>query len=223
MNPIPPRPAYPPAYDPADENVSAVARPQRAVRLPSTNAEDLDLLRRITAHDEEALGALYDRWARLVHSMVLQMLGDADDAEDVVEETFWQVWRQAERYSPTRGQVSTWLITIGRSRALDRMRATRRLRQDALPPADTDVQLSVATVDPEGSAIAAEQRALVGAALRELPAEQRAVLELAYYGGLSQSEIAAQTGQPLGTVKTRMRLAAQKLRERLSMLREGTP
>ena len=202
--------------------MSALARPQRVARAPDTNAEDLELLRRVTARDERALGALYDRWARLVHAMVLQMLGDPDEAEDVVEETFWQVWRQADRYQATRGQVSTWLITIGRSRALDRMRATRRLRQEALPATDTDARLSVTTVDPAGSALAAEQRSLVFAALAELPAEQRAVLELAYYGGLSQSEIAAQTGQPLGTVKTRMRLAAQKLRERLSMLREGT-
>jgi RNA polymerase sigma-70 factor (ECF subfamily) len=177
--------------------------------------------------DEAALGALYDRWSRVAHAYVLHLLGDADEAEDVIEESFWQLWRQAERYEQRRGSVGTWIITVARSRALDRLRVRQRRREDPLPPPSTPAppDLVARDADPSAAADAADRRALVLAALTALPPEQRAAIELAYFSGLSQTEIAAHTGLPLGTVKTRMRLGMRKLRELLRALdeREETP
>ena len=171
---------------------------------------------------EAALGELYDRHSTLVNSVAMHVLRDADDAAEVVEEAFWQAWRQANRYEPKRGGVSTWLVTIARTRAVDRLRSRRRIREEAwesLPePADApdDGDGLTPLLDTE----AEEVRRIVLAAVAKLPPEQRRTVEMAYFGGLSQTEIAAATGQPLGTVKTRARLALQKLRETLSVLRE---
>jgi RNA polymerase sigma factor, sigma-70 family len=188
-----------------------------------SNAEDVALIRRMCDADETALGALYDRWMRSLYSLVFHLLKDADEAEDVVEETFWQAWRKASSYEPSRGAVSTWLLTIGRRRALDRLRAKDRRREEPLTQGDSTVaSLPASGLDPSLAAESSEYRMHVLAALRELPEEQREVLELGYFQGLSQTEIADATGQPLGTVKTRMRLAMQKLREPLSMYREST-
>ena len=185
-----------------------------------SNAEDVALIRRMCDADETALGALYDRWARSLYSLVFHLLKDPDEAEDVVEETFWQAWRKASSYEPSRGAVSTWLLTIGRRRALDRLRAKSRRKEEST---QSGVLADIASPasDPLQMVESSERRSNVLTALRELPAEQREVLELGYFQGLSQSEIADTTGQPLGTVKTRMRLAMQKLREPLSMYREG--
>jgi RNA polymerase sigma-70 factor (ECF subfamily) len=182
--------------------------------------EDVSLLRRMAAGDEQALGALYDRWHAVVHGVVARMLRQPDDVEDVVEEAFWQAWRQASRFDPTRGAVQTWLLTIARSRALDRVRSLRRRREEPLEGDDGQAAaLQTAEGDPGLDAEASERRTIVVAALAELPPEQREALELGYFGGLSQTEIAERTGQPLGTVKTRMRLAMQKLRSQLQILR----
>lgn len=178
--------------------------------------------------DERALGAFYDRWFPIVNGLVARMLKSADDVEDVVEETFWQVWRQADRFAAGRGSVQTWILTIARSRALDRLRAARRRRED--PIADdggenlaslAEPSFATTTNDPSLAVEHKERSQMIMVALGELPREQREALELGYFKGLSQSEIAERTGQPLGTVKTRMRLAMQKLRDRLSPLREA--
>jgi RNA polymerase sigma-70 factor (ECF subfamily) len=185
-------------------------------------AIDARLVRRMKAADENALGEFYDRWFPVVNCLATRMLKSAADAEDVVEETFWQAWRQADRFHPERGTVQTWLLTIARSRVLDRMRATKRLREDAIdanPKVETADFVSSPT-DPSLAVEHAERKRLVLAALADLPREQREVLELGYFGGLSQSEIAQRTHLPLGTIKTRVRLAMLKLRERLSPLRE---
>ncbi|HXT15663.1 MAG TPA: sigma-70 family RNA polymerase sigma factor [Gemmatimonadaceae bacterium] len=195
---------------------------------PSRGKEaDLELVRRMQAGDERALGEFYDRWHPVVSALAARMLKSADDVEDVIEETFWQAWRQANRFTAERGSVATWLLTIARSRALDRLRATRRLREDAIDvhgaerhAASGDSDFLAAPNDPARDVEQNERRTLVVAALAELPREQREALELGYFGGLSQSEIAERTGQPLGTVKTRMRLAMMKLRERLAVLRD---
>jgi RNA polymerase sigma-70 factor (ECF subfamily) len=184
-----------------------------------SNAEDAALIRRMVDADETALGALYDRWVRSLYSLVLHLLRDPDEAEDVVEETFWQAWRKAGSYEPSKGAVSTWLLTIGRRKALDRLRSRRRNREDPVDSGSGFDDLPSRAADPEMEAEGGELRENVRAALRELPQEQREVLELGYFSGLSQVEIAERTGQPLGTVKTRMRLAMQKLREPLSIHR----
>ena len=189
----------------------------------------MELVRRMQSGDEQALGAFYDRWFPVVSGVVARILRSDGDVEDVIEETFWQAWRQADRFVEGRGSVQTWLLTIARSRALDRLRAARRRREESLDesgaldaaPAGDDAPASSAS-DPSFAVEHAERRRIVLAALADLPGEQRQALELGYFGGLSQTEIAEQTGQPLGTVKTRMRLAMQKLRERLSVLREDT-
>jgi RNA polymerase sigma-70 factor (ECF subfamily) len=184
-------------------------------RESGSNAEDAALIRRMVEADETALGALYDRWARSLYSLVLHLLRDPDEAEDVVEETFWQAWRKADSYEPSRGAVSTWLLTIGRRKALDRLRARKRNREDTVEGVSTFADIPSGAPDQSS-----ELRENVRAALRTLPDEQREVLELGYFTGLSQAEIAELTGQPLGTVKTRMRLAMHKLRGPLSMYRE---
>jgi RNA polymerase sigma-70 factor (ECF subfamily) len=184
-----------------------------------SNAEDTALIRRIVDADETALGALYDRWVRSLYSLVLHLLKDPDEAEDVVEETFWQAWRKADSYEPSKGAVSTWLLTIGRRKALDRLRARKRNREDPIQDERGFSDLQSTSPDPGSEAEGSELREHVRAALRELPEEQREVLELGYFSGLSQAEIAERTGQPLGTIKTRMRLAMQKLRAPLSIHR----
>jgi RNA polymerase sigma-70 factor (ECF subfamily) len=193
---------------------------------PAGAGADAELVRRMRSRDERALGTFYDRWFPVVNGVVSRMLESPDDVEDVVEETFWQAWRQAERFDAERGSAPTWLLTIARSRALDRLRSRRRLREDPLvdavsAEADTSAPMPAAPSDPLADAEHAERSQIVRAALADLPTEQREALELGYFGGLSQSEIAEQTGLPLGTIKTRMRLALQKLRERLTPLREA--
>jgi len=181
----------------------------------------------MSASEEQALGILYDRWAPLVHSLVIHLLDDAGEAEDVVEETFWQAWRQASRYDQSRGSVSTWLVTIAKSRALDRARSRRRRKEDSLTQlGESDAarvtRVGVDSANPHEDAEASDRRSAVIKALCTLPEEQREALQLAYFGGLSQTEIADKTGQPLGTVKTRTRLAMEKLRKQLKTLHEET-
>lgn len=200
--------------------------PGGAADRAAHSAVDMELVRRMQAGDQRALAEFYERWFPVVNCLVTRMVKSAGDAEDVVEETFWQVWRQSARFTEQRGSVQTWLLTIARSRALDRLRSLKRLREDSIDdvPGEAERGTSSAVestgVDPLLAVEHGERKRLVLAALAELPSEQREALELGYFGGLSQSEIAARTGQPLGTVKTRMRLALLKLRDRLSVLRE---
>ncbi len=196
--------------------VPAPATPARQDRLLRDRAE-LSLVRRMAGGDERALGELYARWARSVHAAVLRIVGDPENAEEIVEATFWQAWQQASRYEPTRGAVSTWLITIGRSRALDLLRARRRSREDVVVSPRALAEIPAQTGDPAMHAEALERRRFVLLALSDLPPEQRQVLELSYFAGLSQAEIADRTGLPLGTVKTRSRLAMRKLRVSLKV------
>jgi len=201
-----------------------MAEPTMAAASRRTRDEDRrvrsvdgELLERMRQRDPAALALLYDRWAPLLHPFVLHMLGDAGTAEDVVEETFWRAWRQADRYDATRGDVSTWLFTIGRGLALMQLRARLRRREEALPPADSAL-LFTAAMDPASDADAADRRSRVIAAMAELPNEQRQAVDLAFFHGFTQQEIAHRLGQPLGTVKTRTRLAFVKLRQLLATL-----
>lgn len=182
---------------------------------------DRELVALMGAGHEHALGELYDRYTLLVHSVVLRVLRDSGDVEEVVEDTFWQAWRQADRFDTERGAISTWLVTIARSRALDRLRSRRRtdMRTETLPDGAMEQREDATRPSPLDDASMDERRRRVRAAIAELPAEQRATVELAYFGGMSQSEIAAATGEPLGTVKTRTRLALRKLRDGLAALR----
>lgn len=178
-------------------------------------AADQAALERMARGDERALAELYDRYARLVYSLALRILQDCGDAEDVVQEVFAQAWRQASRYDIQRGTVAAWLLTRARSRALDRLRA-RRARPDLAGTSLHAVEIADSAGAADLQLVSAEQVARVREALAELPVSQRAALELAYYEGLSHAEIAARLDQPLGTIKTRIRLAMMKLRESLA-------
>jgi RNA polymerase sigma-70 factor (ECF subfamily) len=196
----------------------------------SDPATDRVLVHRMQSGDQRALGEFYDRWFPVVNGLVSRMVKSASDAEDVVEETFWQAWRQVDRFTEDRGSVQTWLLTIARSRSLDRLRSLKRRREESIDDASSSIttagstsvesSLPPSSSDPLLAAELQERAVLIRSAMAELPREQREALELGYFGGLSQSEIAERTGLPLGTVKTRMRLALLKLRDRLALLRE---
>lgn len=178
----------------------------------------------MAAGDESALAALYDRWAGRIHSVAFWILADADEAEDVVEETLWQAWRTAARFDPSRAAPSTWLMMMARSRAVDRLRRRRRTDGRLSTAAATEGLLEKAIPSPlEQPARLVEQgdhAERVAAAVACLPAEQRSVIEMAFFEGLTHAEISARANLPLGTAKTRLRLAMQKLRQQLSVLRE---
>src|SRR5688572_17952154 len=163
------------------------------------------LLRRIVDGDPRALGELYDVLAPLVHGLALRILRDRRDAEDVVQEAFVQAWQQAARYDPARGNVAAWLCTIARTRALDRLRRRTARRED---PGDS--------FEHGADAPRAEETLAVRKALESLPPDQRRALELAYYEGLTHTEIAARLDEPLGTIKTRIRTAMIRLRQTLA-------
>ena len=179
---------------------------------PTQPTSDTELLHACARGDESALAALYDRYSAILLGLLLRILHDRPEAEDVLQEVFLQVWRRAQDFDEARGRGFTWLVTLARSRAIDRLRAL-----DARARAATAAQREVKeeTADASDDVLHSEQRAIVQAALARLPEEQRRALCLAYYNGLTQTEIAARLNQPLGTVKTRMRSGLIKLRELL--------
>lgn len=181
-----------------------------------TQAEDRECLRKLAGGDGDAAGRLYDRHARPIYSLVLRIVANEGEAEDVVQEVFAQAWRQATRYDASRGAVGAWLLMMARTRALDRLRA-RRSRPNEQPIEKTGV-LGLASGDRDAVAglIDAERTGQVVRALDELPLLQRLAIELAYYEGLTQQEIAIRLEEPLGTVKTRIRTGLLKLRDALA-------
>jgi RNA polymerase sigma-70 factor (ECF subfamily) len=174
---------------------------------------DEDAIRRVAQGDTSALAELYDRHARGVYSLALRIVEDQAEAEDVVQEVFSQAWTQASRHDTSRGAVGAWLMMIARSRAIDRIRS-RRARPDSAVADDRAFQTLPDPGLPQDLALLVKEQAeRLRTALATLPLLQRVALELAYFEGLTQSEIAERLEQPLGTVKTRMRLALLKLRE----------
>lgn len=187
---------------------------------------DHHLVSRMSEGEDAALGELYDRYGKTLYALALAIVREPADAEEVVVDAFGQAWRQAGAFDPLRGSVGAWLATIARSRALDTVRARgRRARahERAAQLSDEGLATPVAALgpDPARGAERGEARRLVTEALAGLPEPQRVAIELAYFEGLSQSEIAARLAEPLGTVKTRMRAGMEKLRGLLSPLLEG--
>jgi RNA polymerase sigma-70 factor, ECF subfamily len=177
----------------------------------SRPAEDGTVLESVRRGDPRALEELYRRHSPRLYALLLRMLRETADAEEVLQETFVDAWRRAAEFAPSRGSVEAWLITIARSRAIDRIRnrgARLRLvkQSEQLAPAEAP--------QPDPPDVHAQTR--LRRALGTLPPEQRRALELAYWDGLSQSEISRETGDPLGTVKTRVRLGLQRLAELLA-------
>ena len=175
---------------------------------------DVQLLSRLASGDLDAAAALYDRHAAQIYGLARRIVRDDQDAEDVVQDVFSQAWRTADRYEAGRASVIGWLVMMTRTRALDRLRA-RQARPDMRPQALPD---ALASRDRPASdlLLASEQAAHVREALLALPETQRTALELAYFEGLTQSEIALRLSEPLGTVKTRIRTALATLRRRLT-------
>ncbi len=185
------------------------------VRGGGPHADDRAILDRVADGDSAALAALYDRHGRSVYSLACSIVTDGADAEDVVQEVFTQAWQQASRYDQRRATVTGWLLMITRARAIDRVRA-RAVRPVTSSAAYSSLpDLPDAGPWTEAEAISAESAARLRQALGELPEAQRRAIELAYYEGLTQADIAAKLREPLGTVKTRMRSALQKLRAAL--------
>jgi RNA polymerase sigma-70 factor (ECF subfamily) len=177
-------------------------------------ASDLHLVERLAASDLAAAGELYDRYAPLVLALARRILRNDEDAEDVVQEVFSQIWRSAARFESRRGSVGAWVTMMARSRAIDRLRARAGRPDQASSVQDPDGMPSTAP-GPSDHLLREERAVHVREALLALPGPQRTALELAYFEGLSQSEIAHRLAEPLGTVKTRIRTALQTLRERL--------
>jgi RNA polymerase sigma-70 factor (ECF subfamily) len=194
--------------------------PETSPGAPRAARPDADLVARIADRDEAALAVLYDRFAGTLLAIGTRILGSAGEAEDVVQEVFLQVWRQAGRYDPARASVSGWLSLITRSRAIDRLR-NRRVGERTATDAYAERPESDASPEGATNVLFAERRTRIAEALRDLPAEQREVIQLAFFEGLTQNEIAVRTATPLGTVKTRTLLALKKLRNALREELEG--
>ena len=169
------------------------------------------LIQQVAEQDREAFSQLYDRCSSLVFSLAMRMLRERPDAEDLLQEVFVQVWRQASNYNAERGSPEAWIVNIARSRAIDKLRSIRR-REKSFVLTD-DPARAESSDNVEISAAESETRLAMNSALKNLPQAQRSVLELAYFDGLTQTEIAEKLSEPLGTVKTRMRAGIQRLRE----------
>jgi len=190
--------------------IAALMAAIAAVAAPNPELQDRgrDLVGRAARGDRTALRRLYDLYSPCAMAIGLRMVKNRPVAEEVVQDTFVEVWRRSREYDASRGTVSAWVATIARTRALDRLRADARLSAAKEKAA---AQPETPSVAPLELAVERQQRERVNAALATLPAEQRLAIELAYYDGLTQREIAEKLGQPLGTVKTRVRLAMEKL------------
>jgi RNA polymerase sigma-70 factor (ECF subfamily) len=203
--------------DSANGSVSARARQSPSGRpdamVTSVDDEARELIEQMAVGHLPALERLYDGHAHLVFPLALRILRNQADAEEVTQEVFLQVWREASRYDPARGTPQAWIVMLARARAIDKLRAVRRLgdhRREAANVGRTEVPSARGTADQVAD------RQLVLGVLANLSSAERQMLELAYYEGLTQTEIAARTGVPLGTVKTRIRMGLEQLRTALN-------
>lgn len=187
---------------------------ETGAELRATNAALID---RLIQRDETALAALYDRYAGMLWSVLNRILHDTQAAEEILQDIFFQLWRTASQFDATRGSLPAWLMVIARNRAISRLRRHNPAAGDALVEST-----AISAVNIES---AASQKQLLGRvkdALENLPKEQRAAVELAYFEGLTHSEIAQRTGDPLGTVKTRLRSAVETLKRTLHSAESST-
>jgi RNA polymerase sigma-70 factor (ECF subfamily) len=179
---------------------------------PTQRVPDSALVERIMAGEEGALSALYDRYAGMLYAMLVRILKDPSAAEEVLQDLFLQLWRGASRFDASRGSLPAWLLVIGRNRALSRLR--RRERREILEdPEEFSLEAVPSAGDLEDEAWRTQLMQRLRGAMATLPPEQKEALELAYFEGMTQTEIAARTGSPLGTVKSRVRAAMQTLKQ----------
>src|SRR5438874_1844222 len=178
---------------------------------------DREMIERIGRGDQSAFSALYDRLSRPLYSLALRMLGDSGDAQDALQDVFLQIWSRAATYNPEQSTVFSWTVLLTRSRVIDRLRARKRRLRVASATGDEDADVADAST-MESAADTADKNdeaARVRSVLNNLPSEQREAIELAFFGHLTHHEIAARLGEPLGTIKARIRRGLLKLRERL--------
>jgi len=174
---------------------------------------DADLIERLQRREPKALAQLYDLYGRLAYSLILRVVHDAATAEDLLQETFLRVWSRAQGFDPRKGAIGPWLLAVARNRAIDYLRSASGQSRNTLELEAIDHPSLY--VDMERGLLQSDRIRRVKAAMEKLPAGQRQVIELAYFEGLSQTEIAERLGQPLGTVKTWARTALRSLREEL--------
>jgi RNA polymerase sigma factor (sigma-70 family) len=183
----------------------------------SAGVDDASLLKRIARRDRIALSMLYDRYAPIIYGLAFKSLRSVEESEEVVLDLFTQVWHIAERYNLEKGRADTWLFTLARSRIIDRLRKIKRTNSSITMSIEaTEIQLKADDVELFEEVSIKERRDRVMAAMQTLPQEQRTIIELVYYQGLTQSQIVAKTGLALGTVKTRIRLGLTKLKSALN-------
>ena len=181
--------------------------------MPADQTIAVNLIQKVANQDRDAFSQLYDRFSSLVFALAMRMLRVRSDAEDLLQEVFVQIWRQAQSYSVQRGSPEAWIINIARSRAIDKIRSIRRMEKSFV--LTDDPARAESSENVESSAAESEARMAMNSALANLPETQRKVLELAYFDGLTQTEIANRLAEPLGTIKTRMRSGIQRLRDML--------
>jgi RNA polymerase sigma-70 factor (ECF subfamily) len=183
------------------------------------DASDADLMAHLAAGNPAAMDLLYDRYNRPVYSFAYRMLGDQEHAEDLLQEVFLRAWRRGSRFTETRGSLISWLLSITHNMAIDELRKQQRRPRKADSPEPDMLLASIQdSAEPvESQAILADRQRIIRNALVDLPGPQRQVLELAYFNGLTQREIAEQLDTPLGTIKTRMRLGLRKLQESIDI------
>jgi RNA polymerase sigma-70 factor (ECF subfamily) len=171
------------------------------------------LMRRIATHDREALSQFYDHVARPLYGIAWQMLGNAEEAEEVIQDVFVQIWTKAEKFDEAKGEAFHWALTITRNRCIDQLRARqRRVRVIVDVYSDEDVE-KAAVVEPTDQHLSEQEVAAIRSALHTLPVDQRQAIEMAFFQGLTHLEIASSLGEPLGTVKARIRRGMLRLRE----------
>lgn len=203
------------------DSATDISRARVVVRDPRTHWTDEALMAAVAVGDQAAFGIVYDRYADLVYSTAYRVLSDKGLAEDAAQDVFVRLWNRPETFVPSRGRFLSWLLSVTRNRAVDEIRSRgRRVRREApgFDPVDDGGTIHdehADTVDPLYRAELKEKQVAVRRALQQLPGEQKRVLEMAYFGGLTQHEIALELHEPLGTVKTRIRLGMQKLRHAL--------
>jgi RNA polymerase sigma-70 factor (ECF subfamily) len=179
------------------------------------------LIRRMAGGDREAFAAFYDRYSSLAFTMIRRILPQPAEAEEVLQEVFWQSWTEADRYDRRRGTPEAWVLMRARSRAIDRLRVIRRRTETFVKTVDETLAQTPDGKTPNPGTVA-EDRKLVASALGRLPDAQRRVIELAFFEGLTQAEIAERLGEPLGTVKTRTRAGLERLRGHFTALESAT-
>jgi RNA polymerase sigma-70 factor (ECF subfamily) len=176
--------------------------------------QDEEVIARLQEGESWAMSVLYDRYARLVFSLALKVLNDPAAAEEAMQEVFVKVWRRAGDYQPDRGKFSSWLTGIAHPQAIDDLRR-RHVRPEAAGDEEAAAEVEDSAPVPFDRAVQSIEHQQIQEALACIPAEQRSPIELAYFEGLTQQEIAVRLGEPLGTIKTRMRLGMQKLKDLL--------